>query len=89
LESDGAKVFLVGSNDGLVHETIRDIALTTSDGRQLKADTSSSPYVLAGATKRWPIVAQGSLPLPSETLRLTAHANAGAIEEQVHLVSAK
>jgi fimbrial chaperone protein len=89
VENDGEKVFLVGSNDGLVHETIRDIALTTSDGRQLKAETSASPYVLAGATRRWPIAAQGSLPLTGETLRLTAHANAGAIEEQVHFVSAK
>jgi fimbrial chaperone protein len=88
-ESEGDKLFLVGSNDGLAHELIRDIVLTTSDGRQLKEDPNTSPYILAGVTRRWPIAAQGSLPLPSEALRLTAHSNAGAIDEQVHLVSAQ
>src|ERR1039457_6072998 len=88
-ERDADHFFLVGINDGLVHEAIRDIVLTTSDGRQLKAESSASPYILAGTTRRWPIAAQGSLPLPSEALRLTAHANAGAIEEQVHFVSAQ
>ncbi len=89
LERDADHLFLVGINDGLVHEAIRDIVLTTSDGRQLKTDAGASPYILAGTTRRWPIAAQGSLPLQSEALQLTAHANAGAIEEQVHLVSAQ
>jgi fimbrial chaperone protein len=88
-ETDGGELFLVGTNDGLVHELIRDIVLTTGDGRELKEEPSTSPYILGGATRRWPIAAQGSLPLPSETLRLTAHSNAGAIDEQVHFVSAQ
>jgi fimbrial chaperone protein len=88
LENEGEKFFLVGTNDGLVHEVIRDIVLTTGDGRQLKEAASTSPYILAGATRRWPIAAQGSPSLPSETLRLTAHTNAGAIDERVHFVSA-
>jgi fimbrial chaperone protein len=89
MENDGDKAFLVGVNDGLVHEVIRDIVLTTSDGRQLKEEASTSPYILAGATRRWPIAGQGSLPLPSEALRLTAHSNAGVIDEQVHFASAQ
>jgi fimbrial chaperone protein len=88
LEVNGGQLFLVGINDGLRHEVFRDIVLTTSDGRKLKEESSTSPYILAGATRRWPIAAQGSLPLPSETLQLTAHADAGAIEEQVRFAPA-
>jgi fimbrial chaperone protein len=61
--------------------------LWTSDGRKLSTESSASPYILAGATRRWPIAAQGSLPLLSETLRLTARADAGAIEQQVRVVA--
>jgi fimbrial chaperone protein len=88
LERDSAKVYLVGRNDGLRHEVIRDIVLITSDGRKLKEETGASPYILAGATRRWPIAAQGPLPLPSETLHLTAHAEAGSINQQVQVVAA-
>jgi len=88
LEQDAGKLFLVGINDGPLHDVIRDIVLTTSDGRKLKEESSTSPYILAGSTRRWPIAAQGSLPLPSETLQLTARADAGAIEQQVRFVPA-
>jgi fimbrial chaperone protein len=87
VESEGDRVYLVGANDGQAHEAIRDIVLTTSDGRQLKEEPSALPYILAGTTRRWPIAAQGSL--ATETLRLTAHATGNAIDEQVHLVPAK
>jgi fimbrial chaperone protein len=88
IERNADQLFLVGINDGLRHEAIRDIVLTTSDGRKLKPAPSALPYLLAGATRRWAIAAQGPLPLPSETLRLTAHSDAGAIEQQVSVVSA-
>jgi fimbrial chaperone protein len=88
IERDAGKIFLVALNDGGCHEAIREIVLWTSDGRKLKTESSASPYVLAGVTRRWPIDAQGSLPLPDETLRLTAHADSGAIEQQVHVVNA-
>jgi len=87
-EIDAGKLFLVGINDGRSHEVIHDIVLSTSDGRKLKEETTVSPYILAGATRRWPIAAQGPLPLPSETLQLTAHSDAGAIEQQVRFVAA-
>ena len=73
---------------GHSNEVIRDVVLSTSDGRKLKGEPGSSPYILAGTIKRWPIAAQGSLPLPSETLRLTAHGDTGAIEQQVSFVTA-
>jgi fimbrial chaperone protein len=87
IELNAGQIYLVGVNDGLRHEAIRDIELSTSDGRTLKAASGSSPYILAGVTRRWNIAAQGPLPLPSETLRLTAHSDAGAIEQQVPVVS--
>jgi fimbrial chaperone protein len=87
VELNAGQTYLVGINDGLCHEVIRDIALSTSDGRKLKAESSALPYILAGATRRWRIVAQGPLPLPSDTLLLKAHAAAGAIDEQVRVVA--
>jgi fimbrial chaperone protein len=89
LERKEGQIYLVGFNAGNLHESISNIALTTSDGRKLKEDSNTSPYILAGATRRWHIAAQDSLPLSSETLQLTAHANAGAIEEQVRFVQAQ
>lgn len=88
IETDAGKLFLVGVNDGLSHEVIRDIVLSTSDGRKLKEESGVSPYILAGVIRRWPIAAQGPLPLPSETLQLTAHSDAGAVEQQVRFVAA-
>jgi fimbrial chaperone protein len=85
VECKDGQVFLVGMNDGLRHEVIRDIVLSTSDGRQLKEEPGALPYILAGASRRWAIAAKGPLPLPNETLHLTAHSDAGAIEEQVRV----
>jgi fimbrial chaperone protein len=87
LELNAGQTYLVGANEGLRHETIRDIVLSTSDGLKLKADSGVSPYILSGATRRWHIVVPGSLPLPSETLRLTAHSDSGAIDELVSVVA--
>ena len=86
IECDAGNMFLVGINDGLRHEVIRDIVLSTSDGGKLKEASGALPYILAGATRRWPIAAQCPLPLPDGTLRLTAHSDTGAIEQQVRVV---
>jgi fimbrial chaperone protein len=86
VENDSGHLFLVGVNDGLHHEAIREIVLSTSDGRKLNAEPGASPYILAGATRRWPIHTQDSMPPLGETLRLTAHSDAGAIEQQVNFV---
>ena len=87
IERDGEHSYLVAINDGLRHESVRDIVLSTSDGRMLKIESNSLPYILAGATKRWTIADLGPLPLTSETLRMTAQGDAGAIEQQVHVVT--
>jgi fimbrial chaperone protein len=87
LEYEAGQIYLVGANDGLRHEVIRDIVLSTSDGARLKADSGLSPYILAGVKRRWHIAATGSLPSSTETLRLTAHCDSGAIDEQVSIVA--
>jgi fimbrial chaperone protein len=83
IERDEGQLFLVGINDGLRHDAIRNIELSTKDGRKLKEEPDALPYILAGATRRWAISTQDPLPLPGQTLKLTAHADAGAIEQQV------
>jgi fimbrial chaperone protein len=83
LEGDGDKLFLVGINTGQSHEAIHDIVVTTGSGRQLGLKARVSPYLLAGATRRWELDAQGYAPKPGESLKLTAHGVAGAIDEQV------
>jgi fimbrial chaperone protein len=86
IERDAEQAYLVGINDGLRHEAIRDAVLSTGDGRTLMTGSNASPYILAGATRRWPIAAQESQPITNETLRMNAHADAGAIEQQVRVV---
>ena len=88
LQVDSGKLVLVAMNDGLSHEVIRDVVLTTSDGRKLKGNSDASPYILAGVTRRWTIAAEGPLPLPGETLQLTAQTDAGTIQQQVGFVTA-
>lgn len=83
LENADGKLFLVGVNTGQSHEALRDIVVTTSDGRKLNANPRVSPYLLAGVTRRWELDAQGYAPQPGESLKLTAHGVAGAIDEQV------
>lgn len=87
LEREGDQVYLVAVNDGLRHDVVRDIVLTTSDGRKLKEEASVSPYILTGSTRRWRLVAQGALPSNGETLHLNAHADSGAIDEQVSTIA--
>lgn len=84
--ADG-QVYLVAKNDGLRHDVIRDIALWTAQGGKLTADGGESPYILAGATHRWHIAVSGSVPQPDETLKLTARADSGAIEQQVRVAA--
>lgn len=83
LERDEANLFLVGVNNGLQHEAIRDIVLTASDGRQFRAGSGVSPYILGGVRRRWLIATQGAVLKPDETLHLKADANGGPIDRQV------
>lgn len=83
LERDGEKLFLVGTNNGKSHDTVRDIVVTAGDGRKFNLKTKVSPYLLVGATRHWELDAQGYAPQPGETLKFAAYGILGAIEEQV------
>jgi fimbrial chaperone protein len=74
---DADEAYLVALNDGGRHQAVRNIVLTTSDGRKLKTEANASPYVLAGASHRWRISARTLLPAAGETVRVTADADTG------------
>jgi fimbrial chaperone protein len=90
LERDADHIYLVANNAGNLHDVVRDIALTTGDGRKLEPESGgATPYILSGATRRWRFVLKEPLPPQTDTLRLTAKADAGAIDEQVRFVVAR
>jgi fimbrial chaperone protein len=87
IQSDGAAYYLVAANTGARHESFHDIALTSADGRPVAIESNSSPYVLPGATRRWRILSKTFAP-SRETLRLTAQANSGPVDQPVSASSA-
>lgn len=80
IESEGGQAWLTVTNEGTRHETIRDIALAGAGPIGLRGD--ASPYVLPGATRRWQLLTASRAP-PGGSLRLTARADAGPIDEAV------
>ena len=85
IESSGRQASLVAVNDGTRHETVRDIALVSPGGSSAKVEANVSPYILAGATRRWRI--QGSPPAPGATVQLTAQGISGSIDQPVPVVA--
>jgi fimbrial chaperone protein len=83
IERDAGQVYLVARNEGDRHETIREIALTTNNGSELKTEANASPYVLAGATRRWRILAQERLPALDGAVHLMAHTIASVIDRSL------
>lgn len=80
LESSDGKIYLVATNDGIRHESVRAIALRTAGGVTLTPAAGSSPYVLPGATRRW-LVANASAAIGG-TFRLTATTERSGLVEQ-------
>jgi fimbrial chaperone protein len=74
---------LVAVNDGGSHEAVRDIAIAAPNGRPLKLEQNVSPYILAGATRRWHILTPDFAASSSVPLRLKADADTGAIDQAV------
>ncbi len=85
IESSGRQASLVAVNDGTRHETVRDIALVSPGGAAAKVEANVSPYILAGATRRWRI--QGTPPVPGTSVELTAQGVAGSIDQPVLVVA--
>jgi len=86
LERAGGQLVLVSLNDGVRHESIRNIAPHTANGATLKTEGSSSPYVLPGATQRWRIGTAGQQTGAVGQMRLTALADSGNIDMQVNVM---
>lgn len=88
VESRDGVATLIAVNDGTRHETLRDVSLTRTGSGALTSAANASPYILAGATRSWPIVAgSGSaLPVAGDTLQLNARANAGLVKESLTVV---
>jgi fimbrial chaperone protein len=81
IENDGRQPHLVAVNDGTQHETVRDLALGAA-----KIDAKTSPYILAGATRRWRILAPSALSAGA-SLRLTGRGDTGGIDQSVQVIA--
>lgn len=87
VERNREKWYLVASNTGSAHETLRDIALVARDGQKIPADPRVSPYVLAGATRRWALDAAPDALHVGESLKLTARGVAGPVVMEIGVVA--
>jgi fimbrial chaperone protein len=81
--AEGPAATLVARNDGGRRQVVHDLGLATADGRALALESNASPYILAGGLRRWRILGLPALLRAGETLRLTAHADTGGIDQAV------
>ena len=82
IASQDGRWWLIASNDGTRHLTLGQLKLVGPDGRELQVEVASPPHILAGATRRWPIMT--AAPLSSkDVFRLTATADVGTIDERI------
>ncbi len=79
--------WLVAVNGGGRHETVRDIKLVTEDGRELTVERNMSPYLLAGATRRWQLSGD-DLAVSGRSIRLKAMTDAGPLDQSINLPTA-
>ena len=88
VEQRGAELVLAGVNEGTRRQVVRQVVLNAPDGARFGLEANVSPYILAGATRRWRILSEGPPPSPGETLRLTARADTGDVDQGVPVVRA-
>lgn len=88
VENKDGVATLVATNEGTRHETLRDVTLSNSQGIDMKPAANASPYILAGATRSWPIAmsAGGVPPATGSMLRLNGVGNAGPVNEVVTII---
>jgi fimbrial chaperone protein len=88
VENKDGVATLIATNDGNRHDTLRDVTLGNGQGTDLKPAANASPYILAGATRSWPIamVAGGVPPAAGTMLRLNGVGNAGPVNEVVTII---
>ena len=83
IERANGRAYLIGVNDGNQHERVRNIVLAAAAGSVLKADDNQSPYILAGDTRRWRLVANGALPGLDSVFHLTAQGDVRPVDTSV------
>lgn len=81
---DSGRWWLIATNSGTRHLTVRSMQVATPDGRQLQLEIKSPPHILPGATRRWAIVAGNNLS-PNEVVHLTGSADVGVIDQRITL----
>ena len=86
IETGGGQAELVAANDGNRHEKVLDISLLAV-GRSLPVEAGASPYILPGAPRQWRVSGPNPPLVPGTTLRLTARADAGEIDQSVSVVA--
>ena len=82
VERNADGMWLVATNNGTRHERIHDIVLSTGT-TTFKPQGDSSPYLLAGATRRFRLTGDGVLPASGAALHLTAQSDGGKIDVTV------
>jgi fimbrial chaperone protein len=82
VEVQGQDAWLVARNEGSRRQVLRDMKLMAGGGA-LALESNVSPYVIAGGVRRWRIVGRSLAPAADATLRLTAHADTGEIDQAV------
>ena len=82
VDRDASGISLVAVNNGTRHERIHDIALSAGT-TTFKPQGDSSPYLLAGATRRFRLTGDGALPAAGADLHLTAQSDGGKIDVTV------
>lgn len=82
VERDANGISLVAVNNGTRHERIHDIVLSAGT-TTFKPQGDSSPYLLAGATRRFRLAGDGVLPAAGANLHLTAQSDGGKIDVTV------
>ena len=78
IEHDADGVWLVAVNDGSRHERLHNILLSAGTAT-FKPEGDSSPYLLAGVTRRFRLP-DDAMPANTAELRLTAQSDSGKID---------
>ncbi len=85
VELANGRAELVATNHGGRHAKILHATVFGADGAQWQVDSALAPYVLPGATRRWPV--NGAI-ATATGLRLIAMTDAGRIEQPLGTDSA-
>lgn len=81
VERNATGSYVVARNDGAHHDAIRNLTLSTANGKALKLEDTQLPYVLAGATRRWHIAPDATLASAKGPFMLTASTETGVLKQ--------